>query len=107
MYLQEGRTCHKEVLLAQHLPDVFTCAKCTAGTKVERIYSAYKEEKNWKFLREIWERGERVQSLILQEGRESMELGQVSTQNCSDLLTEDRVARDSRMRCWMGLLSSV
>ena len=70
LYLQEGRTCHKEVLLAQHLPDVFTCAKCTVGTKVERIYSAYKEEKNWKFLREIWERGERVQSLILQEGRE-------------------------------------
>ena len=26
LYLQEGRTCHKEVLLAQHLPDVFTCA---------------------------------------------------------------------------------
>ena len=49
---------------------MFTCAKCTVGTKVERIYSAYKEEKNWKFLREIWERGERVQSLILQEGRE-------------------------------------
>ena len=70
MYLQEGRTCHKEVLLVQHLPDVFTYAKCTVGAKVERIYSAYKGEKNWKFLREIWERGERVQSLILQEGRE-------------------------------------
>lgn len=75
LYLQEGRTCHKEVLLVQHLLDVFTCAKCTIGAKVERIYSAYKEEKNWKFRREIWERGERVQSLILQEGRERSKEG--------------------------------
>lgn len=44
--------------MAQHVRDVFRCAKCVVGTEVERIYSTYKGEKNWKFLREIWERGE-------------------------------------------------
>ena len=43
--------------MAQHVGDVFRCAKCAVGTEVERIYSTYKGEKNWKFLREIWERG--------------------------------------------------
>lgn len=46
----------RRVLLAQHRGDVFRCARCTSGTEVERVFST---EKNYMFLKEVWEKGEK------------------------------------------------